>query len=120
MIRRLSKIAFYLGYGSGSSSGGGTRGLPGRDGITPHIGSNGHWFIGNTDTGVVALDIPLDINGTIHRCKKQQSSLSKLTNIDIDLKILSACIKAKAENINITTEHFPWAEKCQSVKKSSF
>lgn len=54
MIRRLSKIAFFLGYGSGSSSGGATRGLPGKDGVTPHIGSNGHWFIGSTDTGVDA------------------------------------------------------------------
>ena len=23
-------------------------------GITPHIGDNGHWFIGETDTGVIA------------------------------------------------------------------
>ena len=29
-------------------------GTPGTDGITPHIGSNGNWFIGETDTGVSA------------------------------------------------------------------
>ena len=29
-------------------------GTPGADGITPHIGSNGNWFIGETDTGVSA------------------------------------------------------------------
>ena len=29
-------------------------GLPGDDGITPHIGENGNWFIGETDTGVLA------------------------------------------------------------------
>lgn len=27
---------------------------PGEDGITPHIGENGNWFIGDTDTGVRA------------------------------------------------------------------
>lgn len=31
--------------------GGGGSGEPGKDGITPHIGDNGNWFIGETDTG---------------------------------------------------------------------
>lgn len=35
-------------------SGGGGSGEPGKDGITPHIGANGNWFIGETDTGVKA------------------------------------------------------------------
>ena len=30
------------------------KGENGSDGITPHIGSNGNWFIGNTDTGIKA------------------------------------------------------------------
>lgn len=29
----------------------GNDGQPGKDGVTPHIGSNGNWFIGDTDTG---------------------------------------------------------------------
>lgn len=29
----------------------GVPGTPGVDGITPHIGSNGNWYIGDTDTG---------------------------------------------------------------------
>lgn len=29
-------------------------GLPGPPGISPHIGSNGNWFIGENDTGVPA------------------------------------------------------------------
>jgi hypothetical protein len=29
----------------------GAPGTPGADGITPHIGSNGNWYIGDTDTG---------------------------------------------------------------------
>lgn len=29
----------------------GTKGDPGKDGITPTIGANGHWYLGPTDTG---------------------------------------------------------------------
>ena len=36
------------------SGGGGSSGGGGADGITPHIGDNGNWFIGETDTGVKA------------------------------------------------------------------
>lgn len=32
----------------------GPMGKPGNDGLTPHIGDNGNWFIGDTDTGVHA------------------------------------------------------------------
>lgn len=32
----------------------GSPGSPGADGITPHVGSNGNWFIGNNDTGIPA------------------------------------------------------------------
>ena len=35
----------------------GTGGGSGADGITPHIGENGNWFIGETDTGVRAEGI---------------------------------------------------------------
>ena len=30
------------------------KGTDGKDGITPHIGENGNWWIGETDTGVAA------------------------------------------------------------------
>ena len=33
----------------------GATGATGADGVTPHIGSNNDWYIGNTDTGVSAL-----------------------------------------------------------------
>lgn len=39
---------------SGGVPGGGGTGKPGTDGITPHIGENGNWYIGETDTGVKA------------------------------------------------------------------
>lgn len=29
----------------------GTKGEPGADGVTPHIGDNGNWYVGSTDTG---------------------------------------------------------------------
>lgn len=29
----------------------GTKGDPGADGVTPHIGDNGNWYVGSTDTG---------------------------------------------------------------------
>lgn len=38
----------------GESGSPGNDGLPGEDGITPHVGSNGNWFLGSTDTGVPA------------------------------------------------------------------
>lgn len=33
-------------------------GKPGKDGVTPHIGANGNWWIGETDTGVKAQGEP--------------------------------------------------------------
>ncbi|MCL2576010.1 MAG: hypothetical protein FWE33_06225 [Defluviitaleaceae bacterium] len=32
----------------------GTNGIDGKDGITPHIGANDNWFIGDVDTGILA------------------------------------------------------------------
>nr|DAE44621.1 MAG TPA: nucleoid-associated protein [Caudoviricetes sp.] len=37
----------------------GTPGVNGNDGITPHIGANNNWYIGNTDTGIAASSTPL-------------------------------------------------------------
>ena len=36
----------------------GAPGTPGDDGVTPHIGDNGNWWIGNLDTGVSAKGDP--------------------------------------------------------------
>ena len=33
---------------------GNVKGPPGNKGITPHIGENGNWWIGETDTGIAA------------------------------------------------------------------
>jgi len=37
---------------------GAMNGLPGQDGISPHIGINGNWYVGETDTGVAATGTP--------------------------------------------------------------
>lgn len=39
---------------SGAPGKDGAPGVDGKDGITPHIGENNHWFIGDSDTGVSA------------------------------------------------------------------
>ena len=41
-------VAQALDYLFANGTGGGT----GTGGITPHIGANGNWYIGNTDTGM--------------------------------------------------------------------
>ena len=38
----------------------GAAGKDGADGLTPHIGENGNWWVGNTDTGVLAKGIKGD------------------------------------------------------------
>ena len=35
----------------------GAAGAPGKDGLTPHIGENGNWWIGDTDTGISAKGV---------------------------------------------------------------
>jgi hypothetical protein len=36
----------------------GSPGSPGKDGLTPHIGDNGNWYLGDTDTGKPARGTP--------------------------------------------------------------
>ena len=39
---------------TGATGATGPAGADGEDGVTPHIGDNGNWFLGDTDTGVAA------------------------------------------------------------------
>lgn len=41
----------------GEGGGGGGNGQDGKDGITPRIGENGNWWIGDTDTGKLAVSL---------------------------------------------------------------
>lgn len=58
--------------------------LKGTDGITPHIGTNGNWYIGDTDTGVSAGG----------------SALPTVTDADA----------GKYLHVNATTKEVEWAE----------
>ena len=51
-INSASAVASVVPLASGGGSGSGS------DGITPHIGANGNWFIGETDTGMPSRGEP--------------------------------------------------------------
>ena len=43
----------------------GPQGEPGKDGITPTIGDNGNWYIGDTDTGKPSRGEPANLDGKV-------------------------------------------------------
>lgn len=47
-------------------------------GITPHIGDNGHWFIGDVDTGVVAAP---DLDGYYTEANLQALTTEEILEI---------------------------------------
>lgn len=75
----------------------GAAGKDGADGVTPHIGENGNWWIGNTDTGVSAKgkkgdvgpqgppgEIPEDypqIRKDVSQLKEDTAALQKRQNV---------------------------------------
>lgn len=59
----------------GASSGGGT------DGVTPHIGENGNWYIGDTDTGVKAQGED-GVSPTVTVSKSGTTTTITVTNAD--------------------------------------
>ena len=63
-------------------------GVSGNDGITPHIGTNGNWFIGDTDTGVLA-------HGTDGKDGKSIQSITK----DEDNSIIVTFTDGSTQNI---------------------
>ena len=63
-------------------------GVSGNDGITPHIGTNGNWFIGDTDTGVLA-------QGTNGKDGKSIQSITK----DEDNSIIVTFTDGSTQNI---------------------
>lgn len=50
----------------------------GEDGLTPYIGSNGNWWIGNEDTGILAsgYTIPLRVGQAAHSIEQQDEAKS--------------------------------------------
>lgn len=53
-VEKAVESAIKKAIENGELNGGGGNGEPGKDGLTPYIGGNGHWWLGNTDTGVKA------------------------------------------------------------------
>lgn len=55
--------------------------LEGEDGISPHIGDNGNWFIGEEDTGVAAGGSDTDLTGYYNEQNLIALSEEDITNI---------------------------------------
>lgn len=53
----------------------GQDGAPGADGITPHIGENGNWFIGDRDTGQSSTG---DLSGIQREIERQSSEIEEV------------------------------------------
>lgn len=49
-------------------------GQSGKDGLTPHIGGNGNWWIGDKDTGVSATGTDVPITGLQMQVKNQANA----------------------------------------------
>jgi hypothetical protein len=64
----------------------GVDGTNGADGQTPHIGDNGNWFVGETDTGVLAAGVNgvngVDGNQNIRQLIWQPSAFYEYKNVD--------------------------------------
>jgi len=61
----------------------GKDGVDGKDGITPHIGENGNWWIGETDTGVSTNAY----NGIRDIVKLYSTDKEDIINLNVDLSI---------------------------------
>lgn len=70
-----------------------------------------------TYVAMVSFNMPLDLDGSVSRCKKQQESLIKAAEIQNDLVILSACKQAAMEGLHLDPLVFKWAHKCPAVIK---
>ena len=80
----------------------GPRGLPGKDGITPHIGENGNWYIGEQDTGSKA-ELNTDeyvtkeeLDETMGEASEILDSLEGYSGIGEKLNELEANLETKA------------------------
>jgi hypothetical protein len=69
-----------------SSGGGGScePGKDGADGITPHIGANGNWWIGEEDTGVSAGVTDEQISGAVEEYMKENPLVKTVNGTEPD------------------------------------
>lgn len=73
------------------------KGRDGANGITPHVGTNGHWFVGSTDTGVTAQG-PKGDNGTNGRDGKDGLSPYVGTNGNWWVRTTDTGVAAKGKD----------------------
>lgn len=74
----------------------GKPGAAGSDGITPHIGDNGNWYIGSTDTGKPSRGAKGDNGDTT----VVDAALDGTSNNPVQNKAIYAALAAKAERVN--------------------
>lgn len=72
----------------------GADGTNGTDGLTPHIGENGNWWIGDKDTGIQAVDnttYTVKFN-TDHSLRPEEIKVKKGECIDLPILTQKGCI----------------------------
>ncbi len=124
-----------VGRGRGGTgpapAGRGRVGPKGNDGLTPHVGSNGNWFLGNKDTGVSATGTSVDASslkeGSVPRWSVKDQKLvdsGVVSDNDGELKISPSSIffgnhamEASLENVVFrnTQTHRVYAPLWQEV-----
>jgi hypothetical protein len=77
-----------------------------------------HHQLGHQDgvSGVIGLNMPVDFNGTLKRCKQQQAALLRRIETDREFAILSVCKNAAEAGLYLDPQVFPWARYCQGVQ----
>lgn len=85
----------------------GQDGANGKDGITPHIGDNGNWYTGDTDTGVKAeapsIDSTLTESGKAADAAETGKKIGELKE-DLEGKEASGTAESKVSDHNTATD----------------
>jgi hypothetical protein len=101
--------------------------------------SNGDYNDNNNFVGMITFTMPMNVNGTITRCAKQQDAMINLSRLDAmrakieiakaeqeldnmsiqrDLNIIKTCnmyAQSKQKNVLLLSSRFEWAEKCDGL-----
>lgn len=96
----------------GNTGAQGEVGAPGADGITPHIGDNGNWWLGDTDTGVPASGnlVPGDnVNITQNEDGSKTVSVPAVTDLkEATLIFTNVSVPAESWTSDTTYEAYPY------------
>lgn len=82
-------------------------GEKGQDGISPHVGDNGNWWIGDTDTGVSAesngTNIAIDTDDSISEPSDEKVPSTKTVKIYTDREVKETILYGYTQPITNTT-----------------